>query len=248
MRPTRAHAVAVLLVLTVPLSAACSGLVPKRYEYDEELFLEIDGSARMHVNASIASLVALHGAELDPRPEARPDRGRVRALFSAPGVTVATPTFFRRQGRRFVHVVVTAPRVGDLARVAPFSWSAYRFGPDGESLVFRQVVGRATARTTGDVRWTGGELVAFRIHVPSRVLFENATSDVQRGNILVWEQALSDRIAGAPLDLHVEMESESILHSTLLLFVSTVVGVALVFAGAIWWAVRRGRWELGTKN
>jgi hypothetical protein len=174
-------------------------------------------------------------------PRARPDRDAVRRLFSAPGVTVGTPTFSRRDGRRFVHVRVDVPDVRQLPRVAPFEWSSYRFDRTGDGIVFRQRVGKPAGRELHDVGWTGDELVAFRMHVPSKVLWENASSEVERGNILAWEQPLRERLAGTPLDLQVEMEPESILHATLLLFGSTIVAAAATFAVAVWWVVRRGR-------
>ena len=96
-----------------------------------------------------------------------------------------------------------------------------------------------------DPGWTGNELVAFKMHIPSRVLFENATSNVQRGNIVVWEQLLTDRLAGVPIDVEVQMESESILRHTLLLFGATIVAAAATFAAAIWWVIRRGRGAAG---
>src|SRR4029453_5159204 len=83
---------------------------------------------------------------------------------------------------------------------------------------------------------TGREVVAFRMHVPSRIVFENATSNVQRGNILAWEQPLADRVAGVPLKLEVDMEPESILHSTLLLFASTVAAAGTSFGLGRFWS------------
>ena len=76
------------------------------------------------------------------------------------------------------------------------------------------------------------------------MLFENATSDVQRGNILAWEQTLSDRLAGRPLDLRVEMEPESILHSTLLLFGVAAAAATATFGFFVWRLVQKGRREL----
>lgn len=232
---------AVLILITAATVAGCGSLFKREYEYEEELYLGIDGSATVNVNASIDALVALHGAPLDPRPDARPDREAVRALFSGPGVEVTTPTFFRRDGRRFVHVSLDADRLQRLERLSPFAWSRYAFTQEGESFVYRQVVGRPSGPGVGRTPWTGQEIVAFRMHVPSKVIFENATSNVQRGNIVTWEQPLAERLSGAPLELRVDMEPESILYTTLLLFGSTVVAAALVFAAVIAWVVRRGR-------
>ena len=90
--------------------------------------------------------------------------------------------------------------------------------------------------------WSGDEIVAFRLHLPSRVPFHNSPSrEIQRGNIVVWEQKLTDRRAGVPIDIEVRMEPESILIRTLTLFGITVLLAGATFAVAIWWTVRRGR-------
>ena len=238
----------VALLLAALATSACGGLFTKKYEYEEELTLAIDGSATLSVNASIASLIALHGAALDPDPGARPDRERIRALFSAPGAAVSTPTFFRRDGRRFVHVRVDVSKLTELRRIAPFAWSSYRFERSGDTLTFRQDVGRSSRASLTAAAWTGREIIAFRMHVPSRIVFENATTNVQRGNIVAWEQPLADRLTGVPLKLEVDMEPESILHSTLLLFAATIAAAGSVFALAIWWVVRRGRSELASES
>ncbi len=54
--------------------------------------------------------------------------------------------------------------------------------------------------------WAGGELVAFRLHLPSKIVWHNAReletnepSSIARGNILAWEQALTDRLDGRPV-------------------------------------------------
>jgi hypothetical protein len=231
----------VVMALAAALVAAGCGVFPQQYEYVEEIALNIDGSAIVSLSASEAALVALRGASFVPGPHARPDRAALRALFDAPGVTMRTPTFSRRDGRRFVHVTLEIPDVAQLNRVAPFAWSTYRLTRSGDALAFRQTVGRPAAPAFRDRGWTGDELVAFKMHIPSRVVFENATSNVERGNILVWVQSLKDRLAGVPIDLEVQMEPESILRHTLLLFGGTIVAAAATFAAAIWWVVRRGR-------
>src|SRR5690348_6624278 len=102
-------------------AAACGdgGLFRQQYEYEEEIYLQLDGSATAYINASVPALVALRGVDLKVDPQARVDRGRIRALFLAPGVKVATPTYSRRNGRRFLHVRVEVANVRDLQRVAP---------------------------------------------------------------------------------------------------------------------------------
>jgi hypothetical protein len=235
----RLPALAALLVL---VTSACGGnLLKPEYEYEEELYLSLDGSAQLNLYASVASLVALRGAALDVDPRARVDREAVRALFEAPGVEVSTPTFSRRDGRRFVHVRVDAADVRRLHGVAPFSWSTYRFERQGDTFEYRQVVGVPAAQPVNGIQWTGDELVAFRMHLPSRVDDHNAPSRrTERGNILEWQQPLADRLNGKPLQIEVRMEPQTILHATLLLFGATVAAAAATLALVVWWAARRG--------
>jgi hypothetical protein len=233
--------VAVLLALAVA-SSSCRGVLKKEYEYEEELYLDLDGSATLYVNASVPALVALRGVDLDASPRARFDRQRVREIFEGPNVTVRTPTTSRRKGRRFVHVRVEVERLSDLQRLAPFAWSTYSMRRRDEVIEFRQIVGPPASTPIGEADWRGDELVAFRMHLPSRIPWHNAPSgEVQRGNILEWEQPLRERLKGAPLDIQAHMATQSILYSTLLLFGGTVVAAAAAFAIVIWWIARKGR-------
>ena len=132
-------------------------------------------------------------------------------------------------------------RLADLQKLAPFAWSSYALARRGEVMEFRQVVGGAAGRSLGDAGWTGKEIVAFRVHLPSRIPYHNSKKTVQRGNILEWEQPLTARLAGTPLAIEAHMETESILSRTLLLFVATIVAAAFAFALVLWWVARKGR-------
>jgi hypothetical protein len=237
---------ATIAIVVVVLASACRGITKKEYEYEEELYLDLDGSATLYVNASVPALVALRGVDLDVNPAARLDRRRVRAIFEGPGVSVRTPTSSRRHGRRFVHVRVDADRLADLQKLAPFAWSTYSMTRRADRFEFRQVVGAPSGRPVGDVGWTGRELVAFRMHLPSRIPYHNAPSKtVERGNILEWEQPLAARLQGVPVDIQAHMATESILYSTLLLFGTTIVAAAGTLALVIWWIARKGRGARG---
>lgn len=242
MSPPRrlARAAALLLVLFAP---ACAGspLGRRLYEYEEEIYLDVDGAASVNVNASVASLVALRGADLPVDPLARVDREHVRAFFSGPGATVTRVSLSRREGRRFVHVSLDVDDVRRLSKVAPFAWSSYTLDRRDDVLEFRQVVGAAAGKAVGEVGWTGDEAVRFRVHVPSEIPFHNSRSGVERGNILGWDQPLAERVEGAPLEMEFQMEPDSILYSTLLLFGGTIAAAALAFAIAVWLFVKKGR-------
>jgi hypothetical protein len=237
MRRLRAILICCLLV-----GPACGGALTREYEYEEELYLALDGSGTLNVNASIASLVALRGAELRVDPNARVDRERVRAFFEGPGVEVSRVSLSRRDGRRFAHVGIQVDDLRQLPRLTAFSWSTYRFDRQGDVFEYRQVLGKSAAKDVGNVGWTGQEVVAFRMHIPSEIPFHNAPSRrVQRGNIVEWQQPLTARLKGEPLEIRVQMEPESILYSTLILFGMTIVAAAITFAVVIWLVVRKGR-------
>jgi len=108
--------------------------------------------------------------------------------------------------------------------------------------VYRQRLGASAARAVGSVGWNGSELVAVRLHLPSRIRYHNAGADnLKRGNILVWEQALADRQAGTSLEIEARIEQTSILYSTLMLFLVSGALAMTVLALIIWWVVRKGK-------
>lgn len=229
----------------VLLLVACgTNPLSRKYEYEEEVYVDLDGSATVYVNAAVPALVALRGADLPLDPSARLDRQDVRAIFESPVSRVANVSTSRRDGRRYVHVRLEVDDIRRLGDAPMFAWSRYRFDVTGEAAEYAQRIGAPAGRDVGDVGWSGGELVAFRLHLPSRVTFHNSPSkEILRGNIIVWEQALGERRQGVPIDIDVRMGSESILASTLLLFGAMIVLVAVTFAAFIWFIKRRGAAE-----
>ena len=95
-----------------------------------------------------------------------------------------------------------------LAACGPLAWSTYTFEQRRHACIhYRQVVGAPAGGDPGAVNWTGSELVAFKLHLPSRIIYHNvkrledgSNGEPDRGNILTWEQWLRDRRAGAPVD------------------------------------------------
>ena len=55
---------AVLGALALAAAACGSDLFGREYEYEEEIYLKVDGSATVVVNASLAALSALRGAPI----------------------------------------------------------------------------------------------------------------------------------------------------------------------------------------
>jgi hypothetical protein len=231
------------------ITAACGGnTLFRQYEYEEEIYLSLDGTATVYVNSSLAALNALRGTSFDTSPSARVDRAAVRDYYSSPNTHVLWVRESRRSNRRFVHVRLDVDDVRKLGDAAPFAWSRYQFSQNGNQYIYRQAIGAAAGKDVGKdvgkVGWTGRELVAFRLHLPSRITYHNTGSGVGRGNILVWEQSLADRLRSASLVpepglLEARMDSQSILYRTLWLFGITFLVVAVAFVLVIWWVMRR---------
>jgi len=229
------------------VSTACSGAMGRHYEYEEELYLTVKGSAIAVVDASIPALVALHNLPLDPAPTARTDQADVRRVLEAAHCDVAhVGQPWRRDGRRFIQVRIEADDVRSLSQCQLLGWSQYVFESDEAGLHFAQKVGEPVAGNPGKENWKGDELVAFRLHLPSRVLYHNARDvadgsprAVERGNILTWEQRFTDRRAGKPVDIDTRIESQPILSRTLWLFGGSFVAALVSLALIVWLVARR---------
>ena len=228
------------LVCWAALAASCStGGLFRQYEYEEEMYLSLDGTTTVYVNSSVAALDALRGTSFSSNPSAAVDRDKAREWYSTPVTRVTRVTTSRRSNRRFVHVRLDVDDVRKLGDAAPFAWSVYDFKLDGNRYIYTQKVASSAAKEVGSVGWTGQEIAAFRLHLPSKVEYQN-TDSPKRGNILVWEQSLDDRRKSVPLTLETRIETQSILYRTLWLFGITFVVVAVMFAGLIAWILRKG--------
>jgi hypothetical protein len=194
------------------------------------------------VNSSVLVLNALRGASFDVRPNAPLDRAAVREYFTTPVTRVTRVSTSQRNNRRFVHVRLDVDDVRRLGQAVPFAWSSYQFSNAGDIVTYRQTVGGAAGTLVEEGRWKGQEIVAFRLHIPSRIVFHNAgRGNPRRGNILAWEQPLTERLRSTPMTLDARMEPRSILHSTLLLFGGTFAAVSALFGVVVWWILRVGR-------
>lgn len=212
----------------------------RQYEYEEDVYLSLDGKATMYVNSSIPALNALRGTSFDARPAANVDRAAIRSYFSTPVTRVTRVTTSTRRNRQFVHVTIEVNDIRRLPEAAPFAWSTYQLRQEDSFYIFQQVLGPAAGKDVGPVGWNGTEIVAFRLHLPSKIDYHNTRREIGRGNILVWEQPLAERLRSVPLALDARMQNQSILYRTLWLFGSTFVAVALTFLLIIWWVIRRG--------
>jgi hypothetical protein len=162
---------------------------------------------------------------------------------------------------------VTVSDIRAAPKAAPFAWSTYELREQGEQVVFRQTLSTPAPAAAGlAAGLTGDEIVAFRLHLPARIRFQNSrylerdeSRPAARGNILTWEQRLRERAAGKPIAyaedrrpdvMEVRMDRQSILYRTLWLFGIAFAAALLVIAGLIWLTMRRGARadEVGAKG
>lgn len=256
---TRAALLAVVFAaaLTRCGGGGAAAIFGAQYEYEEDLTLSLDGSATMVVNASIPALVVLRGLPLAIDSSAV-DRDRVREAYTSAYAQVTRVSTWRRAKRQFVGVTLRVPDIRMLSKAAPFSWSAYDLHQENGLTIFKQTLGASAFKpgTMPSVGWTGSEIVAFRLHLPSRIEYQNSRTldadrprGASRGNILTWEQHLADRLdnrpiaweSGVPGVMAVRMDSQSILYRTLWLFGLAFLAAVAVLALLIWLTMRRGR-------
>ena len=229
-----------LVLIAVLASIACGSIIARKYEYEEEVFLSLDGSATVYVNASVPALVALRGVSLSLDPNARLDRTVVRDIYDTPVSRVASVTTSRREGRRYVHLRIDVGDIRRLGEASPFAWSSYQYQEKEGQFEFAQTMRAAAGQSAGNAGWDGSELVAVRLHLPSAVTWHNSPSRrTERGNIVVWEQLLAERQKSAPLEIVARMETQSILFRTLALFGAMGVLVVITFIAAIWFVRSR---------
>ena len=246
----RARGALLAVVIAALGVAACGGgIFSRQYEYEEDLYLRLDGSGALIVNASVPALEALRGLNA-LSPDGRLERDRVRALFTTPSTAVTRVSRpWRRGGRQFIQVRMNIADIRTLGQVAPFAWSRYSLEAANGEHVFEQHVGASALRpgTMKNAGWDGSEIVAFRMHLPSRIVWHNARdlatdepNKQERGNILRWEQRLTERLDGVPVHIRVVMESQSILFRTLWLFAGAFLAAVAVLGFVVWMTMRRG--------
>src|SRR5262245_66259206 len=116
-----------LCVLSSAASVACGTNLFRQYEYEEDMFLSLDGSATITLSASIPALNALRGTSFDPSPNARTARDAIRRYVASPVTRGIWGRPSRRTNRRFVQVRPEASDVRSPNEAPPFPWPQYQF-------------------------------------------------------------------------------------------------------------------------
>jgi hypothetical protein len=255
----RAAGMALLLILT----AACSTFGSPKYEYEEQVYLELDGRASIAIDGSLYAIGALRGITLDGSASSAVTREDVQRVYESANCRVESVSRpWTRLNRRYARLWIAVDDIRKIADCSLLGWSRITFAPlDEDSVKYEQAVGdpapgAAEAAKIAPAGWNGSELVAFRLHLPSRIEFHNvkkldgSNGSEERGNILTWEQRLTDRLAGVPITMTVEMGARSILNRTLWLFGGAFAAAVLLLGGIIWVVVKKARkpaWAPGPK-
>jgi hypothetical protein len=210
------------------------------YEYEEEVFLEIDGSGRIRVSGSKELLSAYHDLAEPMSVDT------VRSYFDAPGLDVVSVRETIRQGRTFLHVQGTFQDWNALCSHAAFAQRRCRLdrSADGLELSVEIPPPRSRARHTD-----GGfeRLAAFRFHFPSTVAFHNSRTGLERGNIVRWERPV-DELGEGKLSIQAHFGVRSILSATFAILVAAVAIVVLGVALTLALIVRKGRRQLAEER
>ena len=88
------------LALVAATAVACGGGgFFRQYEYEEDIYLSLDGTATVYVNSSIPALDALRGASFDVRSNVPIDRQQIRSLYNTAVTHVRQVSFSRKNFR-----------------------------------------------------------------------------------------------------------------------------------------------------
>ncbi|HJS74614.1 MAG TPA: hypothetical protein VJ921_10020 [Vicinamibacteria bacterium] len=202
------------------------------YEYEEEVFLEVDGSGDIRMSGSAAAIEALHDVDAE----------RAASLFAADGVEVLSVRETERDRRKFVHVDARFDAWEDLCRAPAFRGRSCRLvsGEKGLELELSLPSPREAAPEPLDPQ----ALLALRYHFPSTIRYHNSPGGIERGNILAWKRTLREHFAGRPLDVEVRFDRRTILEATVAIVGLAMALVAASLGTALVLMVRKGRRQL----
>jgi hypothetical protein len=210
------------------------------YEYEHEFWLRVDGSGSVRVTGQPllwATFKNLRSVNVDDDTL----KEAARLLFQASGLEVRRVTITRRKGRPYLFVAADFPDVNRIWGSPAFPDMRIHFSREGERL---RLSGHwLRPQDSPDLPGVPRDgLVAVRFHLPSKVYeHSNAVEGVERGNIVAWRSTTELALQRQPLEFGALMDSRSILGSTVALFAAAIGVAAVIFGGALWLVLRRGR-------
>jgi hypothetical protein len=208
-----------------------------RYEYEHELWLEVDGSGRVNVTGRPELWAAFKG--LSPEADEDALQRRARELFEVSGLRVRRVDVTHRRGRAYLFVSAAFDDVNRLGGTPAFPDLRLALRPDGERLRLEGEWKRPPATGPAAAGAESDGLIAVRLHLPSKIYeHQNAQDGVERGNIVGWRQDVAAALAGRVLRFGATLDRRSIFYSTVGLF-AAAVALALALLAAMMFVVRR---------
>ena len=205
------------------------------YEYEEEVFLEVDGSGRLRVSGSSEAI----GTVL---PLTRVNVETVRDHFDEPQVELDSVRETKRDGRSFIHVQARFSDWNRLCKHPAFSERHCRLviGPDVLEIESTIPGPRSPGHAPADPEAP----IVFRFHFPSTVAFHNSQNKIERGNIVRWQRSIGEHIAREPLVIQARFEKRSVLEASAVILIAALCLVALAVTGATVLMIRKGKQQL----
>ena len=230
----------ILLTLLVPWALALPACTS--YEYEEEVFLEVDGSGRLRVSGSSEILQALNGLNgLN-----RTDGGSMSSMtsrFEGPGFELDSVRESEREGRKFVHVQGRFADWNELCAHPAFADRECRLDvTDDDELELYLTLPRPEGDIPEGV--SPDAPLALRFHFPSTVHYHNSRSDIERGNIIGWERTASEHFDAPELVVEARFERRSVLATTVVTLGTAIAVILFLVALALLLMVRKGRRQL----
>jgi hypothetical protein len=213
------------------------------YEYEHEVWLQVDGSGTVNVTGRPALWTAFKSLPLDENdPEAM--KKAARELFERSGLEVKRITVTKRRGHLYLFVSAEFRDVTRISYTPAFPDLRVGLRREGGRLMLDGSWQRPIEALPGGEEDREG-LMAVRFHLPSKVYGHRRAADgVERGNILGWRQGAAEALDGGRLEFGAEMDERSILSSTVMLFAGAVALAVVLLALALWAVVRQGRKDL----
>jgi hypothetical protein len=221
------------LALVLFLAAGLGSCV--RYEYEHELWLEVDGSGRLNVTGRPDLWAAFKGLPAGADEDAL--QQRARETFERSGLRVRRVDVTHRRGRAYLFVAASFDDVNKLGGSPAFPDLRLALRIEGDRLRLEGSWQRPPAWAAAAAEPDG--LMAVRFHLPSKIYeHQNAAGGVERGNILSWRQDAAAALRGTSLTFGAIMDRRSIFYSTVGLF-AAAVAIALGLLAAMIYVVRR---------
>jgi hypothetical protein len=211
-----------------------------QYEYQEDLYLEVDGSGEIWLSGSKDLIGLLYGID------GNADDTVLKELFESPSLQVVSVKRSQRRGRSFFNIRARFEDLTLLSDHPAFPGRRYRLGR-GDRFVELAADIPGTRLMEAPPRIDGGPM-RFRIHFPSPVHHHNSDTGVERGNIITWEQPIAKHLEGEPLHMVARFDRRTVLAATLMILAVAIGLAVLIIVISLYVLVRIGRRELAAES